>query len=473
MAKGKKAKNKKRSAQAGQKRTRHQMEETKEIPTQQKQYKVSEFEDSNGRPKPHSDFLNDVNSSGGDLAMGLIMTSAAAHDEITVWDPKTRAQLHTFRELKFKPASNTLCVTNECGGVVLCASSTKTQLVVWDFNSSTKLFAISTKEPITCLKIMNKGAHIIAGTKGGRINIWNSQSGKLIADSSAHFEEITHMSLDANDTLLLTGSSEGNAKLWSIGDLIVTSENRIKDDQENVLETEAECIAEFKGHANRITGVLINKFATRAYTCSEDKTCKIWDLFSGAEIKTITCISPIKCMEVDKIETSIYLGCKNKNVYCFSIEAVLNDWGSQKSARVLNPHKNEISTMSLTKNERYLVVGSTDGVIYIWDLYQDDHLKTLERHKDCGEITNILPLTKPISLFGLSSVKTSPKLPFLMVNETENQKLDKALSPEDSSVYAEFMCRDDNTDMANAFQTCTDMLSKSEEQLEEEYWSML
>ena len=87
---------------------------------------------------------------------------------------------------------------------------------------------------------MNKGANIIAGTKGGRINIWNSQSGKLIADSSAHFEAITHMSLASDDTLLLTGSSEGSAKLWAIADLIVTSENKIKDDQENVLETDAE-----------------------------------------------------------------------------------------------------------------------------------------------------------------------------------------------------------------------------------------
>lgn len=42
--------------------------------------------------------------------------------------------------------------------------------------------------------------------------------------------------------------------------------------------------------------------------------------------------------------------------------------------------------MALTKNERYLVVGTTDGVIYIHDLEATDKFTTLEIHKDKGEI---------------------------------------------------------------------------------------
>lgn len=60
-----------------------------------------------------------VNSSGGDLALGMIMTSAKDHDEIAVWDPKTRAMQGAFKEHKFNAAANTLCTTNEYGGVVL------------------------------------------------------------------------------------------------------------------------------------------------------------------------------------------------------------------------------------------------------------------------------------------------------------------------------------------------------------------
>ncbi len=87
---------------------------------------------------------------------------------------------------------------------------------------------------------MNKGTHIIAGSVSGRIYIWNSQSGRLIVDSPAHFEAITHISLSLDDTLILTASTEGNAKLWSAADLIEACENSLVDDPTAMLKTEAE-----------------------------------------------------------------------------------------------------------------------------------------------------------------------------------------------------------------------------------------
>lgn len=101
----------------------------------------------------------------------------------------------------------------------------------------------------------------------------------------------------------------------------------------NRMEYEAEPVAEYKGHNNQITGAYINKFATRVYTCSEDKSCKIWDMFSGVEIKTFTCISAIQAMAVDSIESMVYLGCKNKNVYCFPIETLKENQVSKKTKK--------------------------------------------------------------------------------------------------------------------------------------------
>ena len=316
---------------------------------------------------------------------------------------------------------------------------------------------------------MNKGTHIIAGTKEGRLNIWNSQSGRLIADASAHFETIKHISLSTDDSLILSASSGGSVKLWIVWDLIEASENKLTQTQDVFLKTEAESIAEYKGHTNQITGAIINKFRTRVYTSSDDKTCRIWDLFSGTEIKTITCISPIRWMQVDQIESTVYLGCKNKNVYWYWIDAVLSDINSKKSSKVLNAHKNEITTMALTKNERYLVVGNTDGVLYIWDLFEDDEFKTLERHKDFGGITNIVPITKPIWMFGLSIIKDSPKIPFLMVNLSET-KLDKAVTMKDENFNDEYLCITENLDLESTFSCCKKCLLKSEAKIDNDYW---
>lgn len=133
-------------------------------------------------------------------------------------------------------------------------------------------------------------------------------------------------------------------------------------------DSEAAPIVEYKGHTESITGAHINKFNTRAYTSSLDKTCKIWDLFSGTLIKTITWISGIHSMVVDSMETTAFLGCKNKNVYCMPIDTIVDTQNQQqrKPKKVLNQQKNEITWMALTKSENRLVVGTSDGILFIY-----------------------------------------------------------------------------------------------------------
>lgn len=111
----------------------------------------------------------------------------------------------------------------------------------------------------------------------------------------------------------------------------------------------------------------------------------------------------------------MYLGCANKNVYCYQIETCQDSIQDKISKKTLNAHKFEITKMTLSKNEKILIVGTSDGVIYFWDLSKQDEFTTIEIHKDKGMITNLLPISKPFSMFGLNSkMKDSYKLPFLM-----------------------------------------------------------
>ena len=128
------------------------------------------------------------------------------------------------------------------------------------------------------MKVMSKGLHVVAGTNAGNINIWDAQSGQLIAEAAAHHQAINHLSIAADDSLVATGSADGTVKLWIIGDLIEATKNKYADysnDEaiEKNLKMEAEPIVQYtEGHNNEITGVIINEFSNRLYTCSEDKT---------------------------------------------------------------------------------------------------------------------------------------------------------------------------------------------------------
>jgi len=68
--------------------------------------------------------------------------------------------------------------------------------------------------------------------------------------------------------------------------------------------------------------------------------------------------------------------------------------------------------MTLTVDNLQLVTGDTGGSIYIWNLAVEgdnsmggkaNMLQMLELHRDYGAITNLVPLTRPLSLFGLTA----------------------------------------------------------------------
>ena len=71
--------------------------------------------------------------------------------------------------------------------------------------------------------------------------------------------------------------------------------------------------------------------------------------------------------------------------------------------------------MTLSVDNMQLVTGDSGGTIYIWNLQVDGDnssgsqphgsnlLQTLDLHKDHGAITNLVALTRPLSLFGLTA----------------------------------------------------------------------
>ena len=70
--------------------------------------------------------------------------------------------------------------------------------------------------------------------------------------------------------------------------------------------------------------------------------------------------------------------------------------------------------MTLTADNNQLITGDTFGTIYVWNLRADGDnsgggqtqpkiMQTLDIHREYGAITNLVPLTRPLSLFGLTA----------------------------------------------------------------------
>lgn len=102
------------------------------------------------------------------------------------------------------------------------------------------------------------------------------------------------------------------------------------------------------------------------------------------------------------METIIYLACQNKNIYVLPLQANSLESCPKKDRKVLSGHRNPITCMSLTVDEQYLISGTTCGLLYVWNTLDMSLHHTFEIHKDKGSVSNILPIHRPLSLYGLN-----------------------------------------------------------------------
>lgn len=106
----------------------------------------------------------------------------------------------------------------------------------------------------------------------------------------------------AQGDLIVTGGKDSKVKVWVLASL---------------LSGRNDCWAEFGDHSAEVTSVRFSIGASlqRAFSCSLDKTFRVYDLPSKCTIKQIQVQSQILRMEVDPLETFVYLACENMNVY--------------------------------------------------------------------------------------------------------------------------------------------------------------
>jgi len=176
--------------------------------------------------------------------------------------------------------------------------------------------------------------YLASGSYDDTIKIWDLDTKKCIATLEGHRHVVT--SLCWTGKYLVSGSYDKTIKIW---DIVSGWRDETRPQKDLVLgwrdETRPQkdldkCIATLEGHCSRITSLCW----TGKYLVSGgwDKTIKIWDLVSGWRVSS----RPRKDLDTNKCITTF--------------------GGS---------HKNLITSLCWTGT--YLVSGSYDGTIKIWD----------------------------------------------------------------------------------------------------------
>lgn len=239
-----------------------------------------------------------------------LIASASVDRTVKIWDAKTGVELSTLQ-------GHTGSVFSVCFSLNtnrIASGSSDTTIKIWDVESSTEVSAL--QSPAECLRIVSSvalsldGRRIASGWEDGTVQIRDSETGKNIRTLQhksangiwwlAFSPDGRHIAAETLDTFVISDTESGaTTSACSVPKdgpvaLSMSLEGRyIATWRENIIsikdpESDKDVVT-LSGHCGVVTSVAFSPKDCHIVTsASRDKTIKIWNVTTAAEIATVS-----------------------------------------------------------------------------------------------------------------------------------------------------------------------------------------
>jgi len=281
---------------------------------------------------------------------------------------------------------------------------------------------------VSSVKFSPDGTRLASASADKSIKIWNVSDGQLLQTIEGHRAGISDVCWSIDSSVVCSASDDTTLKLWdaSTAKLLKVlrghsryvmccnfnpSSNLIVsgafDETVRIWDVRsATTVRTLPAHSDPITAVDFNRDGSLIVSSSYDGLIRIWDTQSGQCLKTL--------MDNDNPPVSFVKFSPNgKYVLAATLENMLKLWdytrNKGKPLKTYTGHKNEkyciFSNFSITGG-KYVVSGSEDHKIYIWNLQTRKIVQTLEGHTDVVLSTACHPTLNMIASSALERDKT-------------------------------------------------------------------
>lgn len=219
------------------------------------------------------------------------------------------------------------------------------------------------------------GKYIVCGGDDKIVRVWHAKRLELLCEFEGHTSFIFCVTFNPNTTLAVSGSFDESVRMWDL--------------------QKKRCHRTIAAHSEAVTGVAFNRDGSILASCSYDGLIRLWDAFTGQCLKTLVHGEAMPIGHVtfspngfqllaSSLDNSIrlwdmangrvlktYVGHQNAK---FALKSAFTAWDTSDS--------NQSSNGTYSKLPCFVVAGSEDQKVYLWDLQSKQVEHTLQSHRD-------------------------------------------------------------------------------------------
>ncbi|MBP7459905.1 MAG: T9SS type A sorting domain-containing protein [Candidatus Delongbacteria bacterium] len=323
---------------------------------------------------------------------------------------------------------------------ILVSSGNSTVIRLWDTSSGQLLDSlIGHRGYVDAVRFFPDGIHLASCSMDSTIMIWNRLTGSACDTLYGHTGGIYDLDISSDGTRLASGSADGTVRIWDavsgtgLHTLNIPSSyfcrvnfspagNRLatvgKDDSIRIWNVDnGTLLKTFKAGGADINNLDFSPDGTRLASCSYDSNIKMWDMASYQETGSWYGSSrDIKSLDLSSTGQLGVAGWNGRDVrlwsdpdltQCDSLPSSYNSEcgslafspdgsrlaiGYQKKISIYNPvsrellnrfdaHTKVINALDFSPDGHWLVSGSSDSTVKLWDVATYTLLLTLDGHQ--------------------------------------------------------------------------------------------
>lgn len=243
--------------------------------------------------------------------------------------------------VKFKPTDGALIASCSADGTVR----------MWDTQKGKLLMTLEGhKMGINDIGWSRDARYLCSASDDQAVILWDAESGTRLNTLTGHSNFVFSVKFNPAGNMLVSGSFDETVRIWDV--------------------RTCEIIKDLPAHSDPVTAVDINQDGTTIVSSSFDGLVRIWDASNGKCLRTL----------IDENDHPISYAHFTPNgkfllISTLNGQMTLRDCEENKIKKIYKGHKNEnyclvpaISHTRGRKGGRWLVAGSEDNTICVWEI---------------------------------------------------------------------------------------------------------